>query len=293
VTSPMDQELRQLFEEIASDPTSTLGRIPTGKIEEWAGDPKGLLSPRGDYLSKAEKHLMTAYREEAAKVLVQASVDATKKKSLLIYTPEYIPRREALEHSAARLAKTPELGDFVTILQAVGTARASRLAAASLALVPRDSTRICLAVALRHEGHEQTGLGILNRILASRPSHLDASMALENKGAVLASRHQFAEALECDRAALLLRPGSLQIATWRVTMAFQLGDDRLVAQAAAGLRDTDVTSESIGQISRQLFESRRQGVWKPTRDSLELMRRTSHAFDDNLRSIGHAFATVA
>ncbi len=199
MTSDIDPEVLVLLQEVLEDPSSTLTRTPERGFSSWlerrepvtAGEP---------LLSRAEKHLVRAHREAVAMLLYQAC----QREVMEAPSPwMYFCRRRAPDDEISpvdpelwrkRAVQTLELSPGTRSLEENTVARIledgtsppqpSRLAAASLNLVPRDETRIWLGLASQHQQDMAVARQCFVGVLSGRPSALNQAWSLLDLGSI-------------------------------------------------------------------------------------------------------------
>lgn len=288
-----DPEVMQLLREVVADPRSTLTRIPTEKLERWIGRPDETISPHGSYLTKAEKHLVQAYREKAAWVLVHACIEMLVSGHSLVFSPTRVTP-ERIRIQAVRLKKCKELDQSaLNLLDSIAASawpRPSQLSAAALSLAPTEQSRNCLALSLIREGDSTGALRLLGSILASRPSAKFRVLAWENSALVHASRFDYARALQCNLRANQVSADYSPAFLWRMTMALQLGDERAAIEAARRLEERFEHLEELRSLVNEVSKAREVGNWTPSRESTRLVPRLRDRLSEGGQSVCDAFA---
>lgn len=286
-----DPEVVELLDGIARDPRASLLRMPRERLLRWVGRPDETISPHGSYLTKAERHLVTAYREQAAWVLLQACVLKLKEDPLVFSTLN--PEPESVRVSARRVAGRLEGDeDPCRVLAAVADAAdvvCSALAAASLRLAPTELGRNCLALAHQREGHLRSSMRVLTAFVAGPCSTTQLAQAWENLGRAHALEGDFAIAYECDCKASNADAQKVRFLVCCFTSAIQGGNQprameavgRIMAHPAVG--DLPVTVQA-------LREGRARGEWSPTPASASVMAGLRGHVPDKLQGICDAFS---
>lgn len=208
----LDPEIAELFREVAGDRKARLFS-PVG-----CGDVPGLaaltepIRATAVSRSKAERHLIQVYREEAAWLLLDAARSRSRTEpgsTLLTWFDARGERGPLASADWKRRARNllregpPEsLSEFLRREALGGSSRAAsalELAAASLRLVPTESARIGVAVSMIHLGDLRRALKELNQALASRPGAILESIALENIGTVMVRQGDYTRAVRFYR----------------------------------------------------------------------------------------------
>jgi hypothetical protein len=279
-------EVVALLEKIAADPESSLLHVPRERLLRYVGHPEETVSPHGSYLSKAEKHLVAAYREQAAWLLLEACVLRLKEDPLVFST--LAPAPENLRRVAGRVWDTlggeePALGGV-----AAGTeVSCLALASASLRLAPSTLALNCLALAHQQEGQARTSLRTLHRLLDDTcPSHQRAQ-ALENMARAHVMLQEFQEAFACDYRASLIDERKVRFIVCCLTDALQGGEERKALESAARLGRR---GEDLSHFVRGLRLGRENGTWAPTPASLQLLSRIRRHMPERSGVICDVFA---
>lgn len=149
-------EVLGLLREITENPRSAIRLVPRRPLREWLDGET--VRPSEVSRDRAVRHLVAAHREELAQLLYDAAKIAYWKKPSMSHVPVRA-RSEALQdlERACRKradweAKWGNEDERDLLVQCTGDIRASlcpTLAAASLALVPRDDARLYLAHGLK------------------------------------------------------------------------------------------------------------------------------------------------
>jgi hypothetical protein len=267
-----DPEVVELLREIVADPDSTITRVPTERLQRWIPGPSDTLSPHGSYLTRAEKHLVQAYREQAAWILLHVCIEGLQRRSPLVVTPAtYVGNsRDAAHRLVASKELAPReagpLGD-VANGQRIDPRQA---AAAALRFSPGDSARVCLAVALFQDGNSHSANRVLESVLLNHPSAVFAALAWENRGAIYCTRGEYAKAFECSwRSSDVTEPNPRALVSC-VAMAMQGGEQTAAHDAARRLKGVCSDESAIRPYAVALERARAAGLWAPTSDSSAL-----------------------
>lgn len=150
-------EIRGLLEEIVADPRSAIRFAPRRALRSWF-DSDETIRARDVSGTKAERHLIAAHREAVAQLLYDAAKIAYWKAPELSLRPPgsdgepYSPSAEEplwRLRAEKRLRCSRFIPDGVDLLRKclsdITPEDGYALATASMGLVPRDETRLCLA----------------------------------------------------------------------------------------------------------------------------------------------------
>jgi hypothetical protein len=165
-------EIRGLLEEIVADPRSSIRLAPRRALRSWF-DTGETVRAREVSRTSAERHLIEAHREAVAQLLYEASRIAYWKGAVRSLRPSgpdgrpYDPARDEpswRSRAGRRMTGTMEEGTELlrSCLEGIAPQRGYALAEASLGLVPRDDTRICLASHIM-EAQPRSALAIFER----------------------------------------------------------------------------------------------------------------------------------
>lgn len=286
-----DPEVVALLREIVEDPNSTLTRIPTERLERWIPRAEDMILPSGSYLTKAEKHLAQAYREEAAWVLLHACMERMTSKSFLIFATSSIEpnllRRNARYMGIHFGLEIPLLG---RLDETAPEPLPTQLASTALMLVPSDAARIVLACAYHHEGAHSTALGLLNTILHQGSASIARSMAWESCGSVYSSQESYRQAYDCYDRACRMTPNRCNPHVWMFAMALQLGDHEATLRAANLLNAHPRNAAQLNDLASRLRNSRSASQWTPTSVCRNLIQSIGDQLPETTRGLCAAFA---
>ncbi len=305
---PFDPEIQALLEEIVADPDSTLLRVPQTRLSRWIGKREPPLSAGESLLTRAERHLVQEYRESVAlmlyracqrRILGQPSWKRMIHRSVLLDGDICIQDERTWRVEVSRELETMNRvpgvdAGFQLLERCVPENRhdhpsASELAAASLRLVPRDETRIWLALALHEDEHDQSAFRALDSVLGHQPSRLNRALALENRGFVCMEQGNLGVALQWYRAAALGTDESAVPALAWLNISFQLADEGAVLEAASSAGELVCPDHaSVLEHEEMWLGRRRSGEFEPTAGCVELARR----LEDRLPPVGGRIARV-
>jgi len=265
-----DPEVVALLASIAADPEAGLLRMPRERLQKWIGRPEETVSPHASHLTKAERHLVGAYREEAAWALTQMCIANLARKPLIFTRSR--PDEAAVQRTAARLAKSELPPNASHALRAVAEHEevpARQLAEAALLLVPNDCARSALAVALHMDGFGGSSIRLLELILKGSPSAHYRIQALENIGMVWTARERFRRAYDHYREAWRQDGGRISLLVSCLTSALQEGSANEVGDSMREL-DRHASKGAVRPLSEALMASRLAADWCPTPVSVPL-----------------------
>ena len=286
-----DPAVVTLLREIAADPRASLLRIPKERLIRWVGRPEEVIKPSGSYLTKAEKHLVKAYREEAAWVLLQACVVELKKQPLVVSTlaPDPMRLKQAAESLSAAKSLPPVARRATRDLASGLALDAVQLGATALRLVPTDHARNCLAVAFQREGRDASSLPLLHRLLAGEPCAVQRAQAFENMARIWTRRADHSKALTWSREASRADEQRVRFLVWCLTSAIQAGDERSTRAQAIKIEEHARREEVVG-IAQSLTAARLASDWVPTLESQRLVARLSGEMPEIAWKVCNAFA---
>jgi hypothetical protein len=234
---------------------------------------------------------VTAYREQAAWVLLQACVLKLMEDPLVFSTLS--PEPESLRVSARRVAgKLAGEVEPCRVLAAVADEEdvaSSALAAASLRLAPSELARNCLALSHQREGHLRSSMRVLTAFVAGPCSTTQLAQAWENLGRAHALEGQFAIAYECDCKASNTDERKVRFLVWRLTSAIQAGSEAKALECIARI-EAHPSSRDLPVIAQGLRDGRARGDWSPTSASLPVACWLRGRVSEEIRGICDAFS---
>ncbi len=290
----LDPEVVALVREIVDDPHSTLMRVPEAPLWRWLGQREPAVSAGEPFLTEAERHLLLAYREEAARLLWHACGLQVMARSKLILADEQTPppsdetwrsRAEAFVGTRAPESLQPDqdilrgcLGDSVE------RPELSRIAVAALRIIPCDDIRNWLGLALFFEKQPMSALAVLQSTLAGRPRSGVRTYVLQSCGLVHYDRGDFSRALEHYEQAVLAAPDCPAAYLWSLTTSLQMGDEQ--AARRCGRRFSNHCSVNfVDRAVKCLKEARSMGTWTPSPVSRALSRKLLDSLSDASRRV--------
>ena len=266
-----DPEVVALLQEVARDSGSSLLRLPKGPLSRWVARPEEVVSPRGSHLSKVERHLVEAYREEAAWVLLRACIAELKHLALVFSRAK--TEQEELRKKAGSMNENPHgLSAELDMIAKGQELSAGQLAVASMRLSPTDLGRNVLSICLQRNGQNASSIHLLNRLLASTHSLAQKAQAHENLAQAWVADGDYARALECNVLASRLDETKARFVAWCLTNALQDGNERSARRSALELEDHPCACE-LEAVAMALKSGRAVGFWKPTAKSRPLAMR--------------------
>jgi hypothetical protein len=280
-----------LLEEIAKDPQASLLRIPKKPLREFAPGSEEVLSPHGSHLTLAEKHLVQAYREEAAWVLLQACI-ARLKEDPGIHSP-FDPDPDGLRKVAHRLRERlePE-GQPPEALRAVaeGASRSpTDLAVASIRLAPSEVAYNCLALSHQQEGHVEASVQVLGRFFRGTSTNGAKAAACANMARAWEKQGKLEQALRSNLKACSFEPAETVFLVWALASALQVGEESTAIGCAKRL-DEQEPADSVGRAIHGLRLGRAMGSWCPTSAGLRLAARIRGLGSERSEAVCEAFA---
>jgi hypothetical protein len=284
-----DPEVTALLREIAKDPRSSLLRIPERPLRPWVGYPEETISPHGSHLTKVEKHLAWAYREEASWILLEACILRLKEDPQIYSTIQ--PDPERLPIAAGRVVSRVEGGEgpraALRALAREDEVSTSALAAASLRLAPSEVGLNGLALAHQQEGHVQASLRVLSRFFDGASSSRQRAHAWENRARAHVMRGEFGEAYESEYQASCADASEVRFLVWCLTCALQGGNENKVRETIRRLNAHP--GRGLTHIAQRLLEAKIRGLWAPTRASLQLVPHVRGILSEGNRAICELF----
>lgn len=286
-----DPAVVTLLREIAADPRASLLRIPKERLIRWVGRPEEVIKPSGSYLTKAEKHLVKAYREEAAWVLLQACVVELKKQPLVFSTlaPDPMRLKQAAESLSAAKSLPPVARRATRDLASGLALDAVQLGATALRLVPTDHARNCLAIAFQREGRDVGSMRILHQLLAGEPCAVQRAQAFENMAQVWSRRAAFHRVLASNKKAVAADESRVRLLVWCLTSALQAGDLRQAREFTTRIQEHPCRDEVIA-IAQVLKAERSRKDWAPTEVSQRLVAHLVGQVPEIPWRVCHAFS---
>lgn len=282
-----DPEVVALLNEIAQSSSSTLLRTPKERLLRWVGRPEEVVSPHGSYLSKAEKHLVGAYREQAASVLYAACIAqlASRPETGVFVESSRRPDMREIDSRASRLAQgIPSHQADGRIQEAVlnhASFSASELATASLRLISADLTRIALGVSYLSEGLSFAAIRVFEQVLSGRPSSTMRSVAHDNCGGVQCTLMNYSRAFECLDEASRAADGRWKTTIYKMIVALQLGEKDEAVYSAQALARMDIKPDGLDELVRYFELTRRAKKWVLTPQA----ERVLHELHDSMPEV--------
>lgn len=306
----IDPAIEALLADIAGDPGSSLLKMLATQARASLFDPNPSVDRNGVLLTKAEQHLMQAYREDVAVLLRRASLmdvyedPGTKRflhRGVTVDEDLHISSRQEWNAQAReRLRTCPANADsshgLELLSKCVQSSRAARpsatkLALASLRLVPSAEARICLALDLWRRKKLDSAAQVLCLVIAHSPSDLLTSIAWENLGGVYFSMAHYARAREAyANAAAAHAHRAEPIMCWFL-LALGLGRKKEALKAAAAL-DELIESEhrSVRWFTTTQPDAWSSRSWKPHAEATRNLRDVEKNLGPAARSVAHVLA---
>lgn len=263
MTDTFDPEVIALLDEIARSPEGSLLKMPTRPLRHWVAAPEEIVSPRGSYLTRAEKHLVDVYREEAAWVLLERCVHKSRS-VLFLHTTFHQNEKELVERSRSLREKLEGHEDaLVEALERPEACSAAGLAAAAMRLMPCDFGRLCLGLGLMSQGDDASASSILGSLTTTRTLATTRAQAFENLGLLQARRGSFDAALEFDEIACALDESKIRLFVWGFSDAVQAGHPDIACRYLDGIEERR-DPVTVTRIATEISHDRLLGKWKPT-----------------------------
>ncbi len=248
----LDPEVEDILRELASRPGSALLTVPRRMAERTVLERAALAHARSALLSAAERHLVSAHREQLAFVLRQAAYrklnecEPTSLYAIDRADPRlagHIPSSRTVRAAASdSLRRDRGHGEGVDALELLerciatepnGWVSVSQLAAASHRLVPTDAARIYVGADLVAAGSAVTAIGVYTEV-ARCPRDSDtgtAALCSLSFALRLAGRHE--ESLRAAVSAARRDPMNLMAQVNRMWRALELGNAQEAHEACA------------------------------------------------------------
>jgi tetratricopeptide (TPR) repeat protein len=254
-------------------------------------------------LSRAEKHLLAAYREEVAHLLEQAGLEAILRmpsSRALVYRSRPEPAEKRIRSSEwwgkklAALRTFPvssEAQQALALFDGAGRVPPSRWIGLSLKLVPNDRRRIGLGISLSCEGDQAGCAAILEGILSHAPDANTRSYCLQSLAWTLFDSSRFAESAEHYRRAFELCPQRLSpLVAW--LHAALCTEDQFVVETAANAA-SEVRGNELEMIiddHARLWSSRiESGGFQPSAGLQHFVSAVRGDLPDQVRRISDVF----
>lgn len=244
-TLEIDPEIRGLLEEIAADPRSAIRLAPRRALRHWF-DHAEPARTRDVASTSAERHLIEAYREEVAELLLDAAEIAYRKAAVYFHTPLDAAGRPVGPRTSEpiwreRASRTVGLLDLDEArlmggcLEAVPAELAYSLATASLSLRPSIQGRVFVATFVPWS-QARLSLHLVDRLLTSCPPRWAAPM-LRQRAARLCELGLAEDARAVYQQAAELPSGSPIDRCYAFNLSCFLGDERAAELQAAALAE--------------------------------------------------------
>ena len=293
-----DPEVVELLKVVAADPRSGILHAPREPLLRWAGRTEETISAGSSYLTRAERHLVMAYREEVAELIYWMAIWRVtfggSGGSMAFLRKAKHPEPSALRESAkanagsdgARMAIGEQV---VSLLLEFERTSASRLAAAAMRLRPNDLSRIVLGHAFHSEKQTSSALRTFNAVIARTTSAEIRSYALENLGMVFSAKREFGKALQCNAQAVHQTPYRVAPRVWFFSMAIQLGNEAEVRRSAIDLEEVPEHHGTLEEVLGLMERARIAGSWKATEGARQLVRSMGESLPPRAMKICDVF----
>jgi hypothetical protein len=279
-----------LLQEIAKDPRASLLRIPKAPLLRYMGRPEETISPHGSHLTKAEKHLVTAYREQAARVLVEACILRLKEDPQIFSTiqPDGADLRARAHALSSRVRAEERPLDALRALAHGTETPVSGMAVAALLLAPSELALNVLALAHQAEGNVQASIRVLGKAFDGASSFHQRAQAYENMARACDMQQRFGEALEFNYRASVTDVRKVRFLVWCLTSAIQAGDEARAIESIGRLEEHPQDAD-LPDIVRRLRLGRKRDSWSPTRGSLRVVANIRRHLTEKSGDICGAF----
>jgi hypothetical protein len=301
----LDPEFEEVLREVASDPDSTLLRVPRPQVVRGLFERDEAVSVGVTCLSRAERHLIQVRRNELAWLLGEAAfyklVEGPVSKE---FVSRYGPREEdrspiqpaalqkrLLYAQAASSERDPSLMAVQLLLECVrqplgGEPHVSQLAAASHRLQPTNRARLQIAVDMCIRNAPRTGLKLAKFVLSAHPSSEHVTRAWEAVALAYAKMGRIVEVHRAYRAGCTSDDPHTEAN--RLLFALQAGDRHDAVKSSSRLNDMlQGDSPSIAWYVETRLRRRLEGEWAPTKPGAELAKSMMDKFDGVARRIAH------
>ncbi len=302
-----DPLLREILEKIALDPRSHLLRAPKLVVPSQREAP---VRDREALLTRAERRLVAVHRFEVADLLLQevrraVSAHEEAKGQHMRYisadrvfeTPGKTALKTRAQNSLSVVPQDIQTEDAASLLaRCVRTTPGGRpspvqLATASLRLVPRESTRICLGMALHQAGQTQSGLEVLWGVVRSKPSELMLSYAWQNIAHLEYDLDHTCKTLDALRAAALTRDRRGDPAMSWFKQALKVGDSAEMLRSAKLVEEAlPVGHASIAYYIQMCTDPGRRHPGEISDESRRVFSKIEDRLPKQAWRIGHALS---
>lgn len=285
-----EPEVLALLDEIARSPEGRLLRVPRERLRSYFGDPKEILTPHGSFQSRAERHLITRYREQAARVLLEACHARLQQDQQVVTTAHH--DEEALRERARVLSaqlSTDFAGTQDPLLHLSGLS-ATELAVASARLDPRDAALNALAVCYQSEGWLQSSLRVLATFFDLAVSSEQRADAFSNMARAHSLQGQFSRAVDFRMQACTFDHRRSRLAAWGMVDAIQAGSEER-ALACSRLLEERASDGGVPGVLQFLDAGRSRARWQPTREARDLCLRLRNALPTVSGALCDAFTS--
>lgn len=285
-----EPEVLALLEEIARSPEGSLIRIPRERLA-YHGDPREMLTPHGSFLSRAERHLVTAYREEAAQVLLEACILQLSREAQIYSTLKADERelRTRARPLSGRLASERDLPKSLWFLGNGDHVSYTDLATASVRLVPTDLGFSALANCYQKERLFRSSLRVLARFHDAGVSNFRRAQGFANMAKAYSLQGNYMRAFELGLQALRLDEGHSRFAIWCMTDALQAGNEGALLESAK-LLDNAPDLHDYSESLTLLRKDRDRSAWTPTLASRKLSARLRSTLSPRTGAICELFS---
>ena len=305
----LDPEFEELLREVASDPDSSLLRVPRPKRVRSLFDRGAPVGNLEAGLSTAERHLLQVHRNELAWLLRQACllklVEGPRNR---LYVTRYIaadrevrlirPRRmrRLAERHQAESRHFPEGVDACALLDRCvedplgNEPDVGALAAASFRLQRTDDARIMAAMELAYGSGQRAALEILHDVLSTDPMPNTWPSVWSHVGVAYSGLLEFEKARIAFKRVCTIDDCSPIAWLSRLALDMQLGDlqDIAVVEDWQSNSRHDVHA-SVRHFADSILHLRILGRWKPTRAALTHCAELSNNYCGMIAEVASVF----
>jgi hypothetical protein len=301
----LDPEFEELLREVASDPESTLLRIPRPKVVRGFFERDEAVSANATMLTRAERHLVQVHRSELAWLLRQVCIyKLVEGPESRLYVSHHGPTGEdcsplqppdwmdRIQYQQGIAAEDEQQAVGIQLIhrcvrQPLGhDPKVAELAAVAHRLLPTNHSRLLSAIDLCRGDAPWTGLQLSSQILSMHPTSEHATRAWECAGFVFARLGRLNDAhLAYSRGSTSEDQHTLMN---RLEFAFQVGDRQDAIDTARRLNDLlPGDSMPVAWFIESRHERRMRGEWAPTPPGRELAKSLADKMDGVSRRIAY------
>ncbi len=305
----IDPEVQAILEEVGRDPACKLLRVPKLVVSPVSQAP---VRDRDSTLTRVERRLVKVHRNDVAQLLLDEAarriteVEAREGRLLRYVNASTISAPVDADvwrkRVSSRLRKMTGVEDEVVpeaLLKAcVGIDQAGdvspvQLATASLRLVPRATTSICLGIALDQEGRVEHGYSTLIETIDRLPSELMLSYAWQGIACIEFEKGNLeGERLALNRASMTAELRGDPAMAW-FSACLKSGDRKDVLVAASRIEDCiPVGHPSVDEYIHMRTRRDEANRWKPTKAFHRNFLSIADRLPEQAWRIGHALSNL-